>query len=127
MTTEVQQHTAGHGSLKSYIVGFILSLVLTLASFIMIQIHITSYHETIPHEVLIPVIMILAVTQLIVQLQFFLHLSQESRPRWNLIFFVSTVGVVLLVMIGSLWIMSNLNYRMTPEQMNQYIMNQDGL
>jgi hypothetical protein len=37
--------------------------------------------------------------------------------------------VLLIIVIGSLWIMSNLNYRMmgSPSQVNQYIQSQDGL
>jgi len=34
--------------------------------------------------------------------------------------------VVMILVGGSLWIMKNLNYRMTPEQMNQYMIDQNG-
>lgn len=109
------------GLLKQYITGFILSLVLSFASFVAVQNHL------VPQSLIIPVIMVLAFIQLIVQLHYFLHLSQETKPRWNLTFFIMTAGVILLVMVASLWIMQNLNYRMTPEQMQQYIQGQDGL
>ena len=92
----------------------------------MVLIHTTSYHETISHEVLIPLIIGIALVQLVVQLIFFLHLLNESKPRWNLIFFISTIGIILIVVVGSVWIMNHLNYNMMPMQMNKYIQSQDG-
>src|SRR5258706_14847435 len=91
---------------KAYIAGFIFSLILTFVSYLLVINHIFS------GLVLATALIEVALIQLIVQLFFFLHLGQESRPRWNLIFFLLTFGVVLLIMVGSLWIMNNLNYHM---------------
>lgn len=110
----------------SYTIGFILSLIFTFTAYILVLIHISSQHETIPHYVLIPCIFILATLQLFVQLYFFLHLGKESSPRWNLLFFISTFGAILVIVVGSTWIMYHLNYNMTPMQINQYITNQSG-
>jgi cytochrome o ubiquinol oxidase operon protein cyoD len=54
----------------------------------------------------------LAFVQVIIQLIFFLHLGEEESPRWNLISFLFMVGVVFIIVAGSLWIMFNLDYRM---------------
>lgn len=107
-------------SKKPYIIGFILSLVLTFEAFILT---ITHTANTIT---LLICVLSLAVVQLFVQLFCFLHLSQEKYPRWNLQFFVATLGIVLIVVIGSIWIMYHLNYNMTPQQMLNYTQNQQG-
>lgn len=125
MSNELKMTELKHPTVKTYVIGFILSILLTLASYIVTLIHVNSYHETIPHEVLIPTILVFAITQLIVQLVYFLHLWQEAKPRWNLLFFISTIGVILLVVVGSIWIMQHLNHNMTPMQMEQYVKNSD--
>jgi len=115
-------------TLKSYITGFVLSLVCTLAAYIVVQIHVSSEHTVISHEVLIPLILAFAILQLIIQLIFFLHLADESGSRWKLAAFASTLGIVLIVVVGAIWIMGHLNYNMmaSPSDMNQYIESQDG-
>jgi cytochrome o ubiquinol oxidase subunit IV len=97
---------SGHGSLKSYIIGFILSLLLTIIPFTLVINHMLKL------EYLIGAVVILAIMQLFVQLIFFLHLGSESKPRWNLTAFVFSVIIVAILVAGSLWIMYNLNYNM---------------
>jgi cytochrome o ubiquinol oxidase subunit IV len=102
---------AGHGSLKSYIVGFGLSIALTLIAYVMVVKRLFS------GKALVLAIMGLAVIQLYVQLYFFLHMGRESKPRWNLIVFLFMLLVLLIVVGGSLWIMYNLNYHtMSPSE-----------
>lgn len=113
-------------AIKSYIVGFLLSIVFTFISYELVLIHINSRHKIFSHIILIPIILFIACLQLFVQLVFFLHLVQERSPRWNALFFISTFMGILLIVIGSIWIMYHLNYNMTPMQMNQYIQNQSG-
>lgn len=60
----------------------------------------------------VAVIITLALVQLIVQMVFFLHIGQEERPRWKLWAFISMFAVLMIVVVGSLWIMNNLNYNM---------------
>jgi cytochrome o ubiquinol oxidase operon protein cyoD len=115
------------GSLRSYLIGFILSLLLTFAAYIPVVMHQNSQHEFLAHEFLIPFVIILAFVQLVVQLLFFLHMGQESKPRWNLGIFLSTIGIVFIVIIGSIWIMTHLNYNMTPQTMNKYIIHDEGI
>lgn len=110
-----------HGSIKTYISGFILSLLLTFGAYYLVTAHLLS------GSMLVGMIITLALVQMVIQLLFFLHLGQESKPRWNLIMFLSTIGIILTVVIGSLWIMSHLNYRMMPQQVDQYIMRTEGM
>lgn len=116
-------------TLKSYVIGFISSIVLTLTAYSLVETHVHSGHETFSHEFLITIIMALAIVQLTIQLIYFLHLNQEAGPRWNLVVFLSTLGIVLILVVGSIWIMNNLNYRMmsSPSDMNAYLQSQDGI
>ena len=113
----------------NYIIGFTLSLVLTLTAFWLVHKHVASGHVFPSDRFMTVAIMALAIVQLMVQLVYFLHLDRESKPRWNLGALLFMLMILLIIVIGSLWIMSNLNYRMSgsPSQVNQYIQSQDGL
>lgn len=115
-------------TLKSYIIGFALSLVLTLAAAGLIWVYLNSDHRIFSHDFLTAAIIMLAIAQLLVQLIFFMHLADESSPRWKLGALLSAVGIILIVVVGSIWIMSHLNYNMmaSPADMNAYIQSQDG-
>jgi len=117
-----------NATLKSYVSGFILSVLLTLAAAGLIWVHVSSDHTAFTHEFLTASVLILAFAQLIVQLVFFMHLGREKGPRWRLGAFVSTVGIILIIVVGSIWIMGHLNYNMmaSPGEMNAYIQSQDG-
>lgn len=113
-------------TLRRYIIGFGLSLLLTVGSYILVMVHLGSAH-TIPSDLLLSFLLpILAVIQLVAQLFYFLHLGQESKPRLNLQLFLSTAFIVLLIVISSLWIMNHLNYNMTPD-INSFIQNEEGI
>ena len=100
-------YDSSNGSLKNYITGFLLALILTLlAYFLVTQKIYTSYNQ------IIAIISGLAIVQLFVQLIFFLHLGRESKPRWNVTVFVFAALVVVIIIVGSIWIMNNLNYNM---------------
>ena len=115
------QHTK---LIKSYILGFIFSLLLTSVAYFLVHEHVTTHHQAFSHEMLTYTVLTLAVVQLVVQLILFLHLADESGPRWNLAFLISTIGIVLLVIVGAMWIMHHLNYNMTPTEVNKYIQEQ---
>lgn len=105
-------------TLKSYIIGFILSLALTLGAYFAVI-----YHAPVTLFVIIS----LALTQLLVQLIFFLHVGQGKDGGWNFVVLFSTFSVIFILVVGSLWIMKHLNYNMTPGQMNDYMLKQEGM
>lgn len=72
-------------------------------------------------------VMALAAAQMVIQLVFFLHLGNESSPKWNLAAFAFMLLMLGILVIGSLWIMNNLNYNMmmSPQEMNQYMLEQN--
>lgn len=101
-----EQHESGVA--KSYVIGFILSLVFTVVPYYLV------IEKVVSGSSLIATILAFAVLQMIVQVVFFLHLGREKKPHWQLTFLVATVGGILLVVVGSIWIMGHLHYNMTP-------------
>lgn len=88
-----------------YIIGFILSVLLTLSSYYLVVKEYLSGHA------LLFSLMGLAIVQLFVQLWFFLHLGAEPKPRRSTIVFLFMVMVVVIIGGGSIWIMLDLNER----------------
>jgi cytochrome o ubiquinol oxidase operon protein cyoD len=94
------------GSLRSYVAGFLLSLFLTLLSFF------TVTHKLLEGWKLLAAISIFSIYQAFVQLFLFLHLGKKEKPRWNLILFIFMALILLTILLGSLWVMNHLDYRM---------------
>ena len=113
------------GLLKSYIIGFIFSIILTMLAYLLVYVHISMSHTGITHEFIIPILLVLAVVQLFVQLIFFLHMGREKKPRMNLSVFIAFISLILLIAISSLWIMDHLNYNMMPQEMEKKILDDE--
>jgi cytochrome o ubiquinol oxidase operon protein cyoD len=102
----VEHQDASHGSLKSYIVGFALSILLTFLSFGCVM------SGAVPHDLILPGIVVFCVAQVLVQLVFFLHLSAKPGQRDNLSIGVFTLLIIAIVVVGSLWVLHNMNVSM---------------
>jgi cytochrome o ubiquinol oxidase operon protein cyoD len=111
--------------LQKNIVGYALSILLTLAIFGLVYLHVSNNHTTISHSVLRTVIVITALIQLGVQSFFFLHISSKKERRFDLMAFVFALYAVAFIAIGSLWVMQNLNQNMSPEQVAKYLHNEN--
>lgn len=106
----------------SYVVGFLISLLTTLLAYFIVV------NRLWTPEVLVYAVLGIAVVQLVVQVVFFLHIGRGSR--WKLLTFLFTILVVGVVVVGSIWIMDNLNYNMmdmSPDQMQQYMSENEGI
>ena len=95
-----------HGTPKSYLIGFICSLLLTAASFIL------AAEKLLPTPILAWTLVVSALAQAVVQLLYFLHLGTEAKPRWELVTFYFMVLVLFIIALGSLWIMHDLDDRL---------------
>ena len=101
--------SGGHdheGNMKTYVLGLIFSIILTLIPFGMIMLGDFG---------LVPTVIVLAISavlQVMVQLIMFLHMNTKSGEGWNMISFAFAVMVVGIVIVGSLWIMFHLNHFM---------------
>ncbi len=103
---------ASYGTYRSYSIGFISSLLLTLVSFYLVA------YSNLPPKTLYIMVGVFAVIQLFVQLVFFLHLNTNSKSSWNLLSFLFTLVVVLVLVIGTMWIMYNLYAHMDMNMMS---------
>lgn len=101
-----------HATVTSYLTGFFASLILTLTSFLLVMTRALSARN------LLYTIVGLAILQAFVQLRFFLHLGQEAKPRWESVVFYFMIMVLLIVVVGSLWIMFDLNARLMQDVMH---------
>jgi len=108
---------------RAYVIGFVLSLFITLAAY-----GIAVYH-VLPWTPLVVVLLSLAGVQFIVQIMCFLHLDRASASRERLIVLGAIIVIVLILVVGSLWVMTHLNERMMtdPAQMQQYMQDQQGI
>jgi cytochrome o ubiquinol oxidase subunit IV len=100
---------------KAYILGFILSLVFTAIPYYLIV------TQMVKGNGLLATILVFAVLQMLVQIIFFLHLGRDPKLHWQMGFFVATVGAILVVVGGSIIIMSHLHRNMTPKDVTDKI------
>lgn len=102
------QHIAGFemSGLKTYVIGYGLSIVLTIIPFILVM------KSTWLHSTIAITIAILAVVQVVVHITCFLHMRFSSDQTWNWLAFIYTL-ILLFILIGaSFWIMFHLNTNM---------------
>jgi cytochrome o ubiquinol oxidase operon protein cyoD len=97
-----------HGSRRSYLIGYMAAALLTVAAFAAAQSSLLT-----PASVT-AAIAVLAIGQMLVHLIFFLHISTSPNQRTNIMALMVTLFVILLVVAGSLWIMSHLQSNMMP-------------
>jgi cytochrome o ubiquinol oxidase operon protein cyoD len=97
---------ASHGTAGSYIVGFVLSIILTAASFLIVMEH------AMPVSTAVLLIAALALVQVVVHLVCFLHMNASSQQKWNVMAFGFTVMTAVILIGGSIWIMHNVSMNM---------------
>ncbi|HEX2583341.1 MAG TPA: cytochrome o ubiquinol oxidase subunit IV [Chlamydiales bacterium] len=102
----MQEHGTGQGTLKSYLVGFVSALALTLLAY---ALAVTKVLSGFMHSISIG---FLGLVQVGVLLYLFLDLGKESKPQWNLLSFLFTIMVTVILVLGSIWIMYHLNYNL---------------
>lgn len=102
-----EQYEAGRQAMRSYVTGFVISIIFTLIPYFIVVNHMFGASSLVYAAVLF------GLAQLLVQVVFFLHLHKKSKPHWNLIVFIFTLLIVAIFVVGSLWVMYNLNYNMT--------------
>ncbi|GGA07953.1 cytochrome o ubiquinol oxidase subunit IV [Paenibacillus marchantiophytorum] len=98
-TSSHQNHDA-HGSLKSYIIGFALSIILTIIPLVVVMNHMLNKTGTLL------VILIMAVLQFGVQLLFFMHVKDGENARWNIMALIFGLIILVTIVGGSIWIMT---------------------
>lgn len=106
-------HHEAHGTLKGYMIGFGLSVILTAIPFwlVMAKPLYPLFNTNVPVAILL---MGFAVVQMVVHMIFFLHMHPKSQGGWNLMALFFTLTLVVIVMSGSMWVMYHLNSNMMP-------------
>lgn len=105
----------GHGSMRDYVIGFVLSVILTVIPFWLVM------GEVLESRVwTVALIMLLGAIQIVVHMVYFLHMNRKSEGGWILMSLIFTGIIILIALVGSLWVMHHLDTNMmpmSPEQM----------
>tara|TARA_R110000772_G_scaffold184732_1_gene295770 strand:+ start:207 stop:482 length:276 start_codon:yes stop_codon:yes gene_type:complete len=88
------------------VTGLVLSLILTIIPFAVVMSGALSTLATVI------VVVVTAVLQILVQLVMFMHMNTKADEGWNVMSFVFTLTILVLVVGGSLWIMQHLHLNM---------------
>lgn len=99
-----------HGSYRSYMTGFLLSIILTAIPFAIVM---TGGFES--RAVTTVIVIGFAVVQIFVHMVYFLHMNSRSNEGWTILSMIFTVTVVVIMLAGSLWVMYHLNTNMMPQ------------
>ena len=100
---------AGHGTIKSYLIGFLLSVVLTAIPFWLVMTNVFTNAGTTAF-----VILAFAVVQIFVHMIFFLPMNTKSEGGWNMLALIFTLVLLVIMLAGSLWVMYHMNANMMP-------------
>ena len=105
---------ASHGTLKSYVTGFVLAVILTAIPFWIVMGNVFE-----KSNVTAMVILGFAAVQIVVHMIYFLHMNTRSEGGWSLLALIFTVVLVVITLAGSLWVMYHLNANMMPASMHE--------
>ncbi|OOG48126.1 cytochrome o ubiquinol oxidase subunit IV [Rhodanobacter sp. C06] len=97
------------GSLRGYLTGFVLAAILTIIPFWLVMGHVFD-----SHWLTITLVLLLAIVQIFVHIVYFLHLDTHSEGGWNMMAFIFTIVLVVIVLGASIWVMYNENANMMP-------------
>ncbi|CAM5185054.1 hypothetical protein CDEF62S_01435 [Castellaniella defragrans] len=97
------------GSFGSYITGFVLAAILTIAAFWLVMGRVFENRW-----VTIILVLGLAVVQIGVHIHYFLHLDTRSEEGWNMLAFIFSAVLVLIVLGASIWAIYQEDQNMMP-------------
>jgi len=104
----------GHITLRGYLTGFVLSVILTVIPFWLVM------GNTLSNSGLTALIILaLGAVQMVVHVIYFLHMNAQAEGGWNMLAFIFTLIIVVIAMAGSLWVMYHLNANMMPDMIHE--------
>ncbi|GGD70638.1 cytochrome o ubiquinol oxidase subunit IV [Caballeronia grimmiae] len=92
-----------HVTVGGYLIGFVLAVVLTVASFWLVTAGKLSGEQGLVW------LAVLAAVQVVVHVVFFLHVNTSKGQRWNAMSFVYTITMSLVIIVGTVWVMHNVH------------------
>jgi cytochrome o ubiquinol oxidase operon protein cyoD len=102
-----------HGSLKSYAIGFVLSVILTAIPFWLVMGKVFEKSGTTAL-----VVLGFAAVQIVVHMVYFLHMNTKVEGGWSILALIFTIVLVVIMLAGSIWVMYHLNHNMMPGMMS---------
>ena len=103
-----------HSTLKGYVTGFILAVILTVIPFWLVM------GKVIPSSSTTALVILgLAAVQIVVHMIYFLHMDTRSEGGWSLLALVFTIVLVVITLAGSIWVMYHLNHNMMPQTLHE--------
>ena len=104
-------HDAGpHSTFSGYMVGFVLSIILTAIPFWLVMSKVIADRNTA-----VLVLGGFAVVQILVHMVCFLHMNGKVEGGWTMLSTIFTVVFVAIAIAGTLWVMFHMNANMMPE------------
>ena len=100
---------AYHATTKGYVIGFLLSVVLTAIPFWVVMNGVFANTNTTAL-----VILGFAAVQIVVHMVYFLHMNTRVEGGWTMLALIFTVVIVVITLAGSLWVMFHLDANMMP-------------
>ena len=98
-----------HASVKGYLTGFILSVVLTAIPFGLVM------FKVLPTSGITALVVLgFAMVQIVVHMIYFLHMNTRVEGGWSMLALLFTAVLVLIMLSGSIWVMYHLNTNMMP-------------
>ena len=99
-----------HSSLREYLIGFGLSVVLTAIPFWLVMAKVITDRSTG-----IMVLGAFALVQMLVHMVYFLHMNGRLQGGWTMLSTIFTVIFLGIAIVGTLWVMYNMNAHMMPQ------------
>jgi cytochrome o ubiquinol oxidase operon protein cyoD len=109
-------HDGGHpeSTLKGYLTGFALSVVLTAVPFWLVMTGKLGSNEATAIAILV-----IGAIQIVVHMIYFLHMTPSAEGGWSLMALIFTIVLVVITLSGSLWVMYHLTTNMMPMDPSQ--------
>ncbi|MEM8978120.1 MAG: cytochrome o ubiquinol oxidase subunit IV [Pseudomonadota bacterium] len=109
MTSETHNGHDSHGSYRSYIIGFVLSVLLTAIPFYVVMADVE-----IGLGWALAIIFGLGAIQIVVHVVYFLHVTVQAEQGWQFMSLVFTAMLLVIILAGSIWVMFHLHENMMP-------------
>ena len=104
-----EHHEAHQPTFRSYMIGFVLSVILTIIPFYIVL------GDVLDSATLaVSIIFILGAIQMMVHIYYFLHVTTQAEEGHIAMSMAFTVLLLVIVMSGSIWVMFHLEENMMP-------------
>jgi cytochrome o ubiquinol oxidase subunit IV len=98
-----------HATVKGYVIGFVLAVILTVIPFWLVM------GKVLPSSgMTAALVLAFGAVQMVVHMVYFLHMNAKVEGGWSMLAMVFTIGLVVIMLSGSVWVMYHMNTNMMP-------------